>query len=313
MLTIPFRSWALWVTGGALVTLILLLALWRVNQIDARLQARLAPARISISTPHRLQVMTLNLWHDWPLHRRLDARLEQVATTIRREGADVVCLQEVPDASDFPQTARRLADRLGMAYAYGRANGDRANFGFEEGVAILSRYPLQSPQVVEVQPRVSPFVRRVVLRTFVQTPAGQVAVYCTHLTTLPWRNPFQVDWLYQFVAHDARGRTAIVAGDFNAASDSSQIQMLAGHWLDTFRVANPRDNGYTYTLALPVIGTLLRHRIDYVFLVPGRSGGRVVTSRRLFADGDGPSDHLGVLTTLALSPPHAERLEPGPG
>jgi len=309
----------LWVTGGALVTLILLLfALWRVNRVDARLQARLAPAQTGAPTPHHLQVMTLNLWHDWPLHRRLDARLDQVATTIRREGADVVCLQEVPDAPDFPETARRLADRLGMAYAYGRANGDRANFGFEEGVAILSRYPLQSPQVIEVQPRVSPFVRRVVLRTFVQTPAGQVAVYCTHLTTLPWRNPVQVDWLHQFVAHDAGGRTAIVAGDFNAAGDSTQIQMLASDWLDTFRVANPRDNGYTYTLVLPVIGTLLRHRIDYVFLVPGRSGGRVVASRRLFANGNSPSDHLGVLTTLALSPPHAERLEPvhlepGPG
>ncbi len=298
----PFRSWPLLLTGGALVTIALMLALWRVSRVDAHVQTRPVPDQVGPAPDAHLQVLTLNLWHDWPFHRRLDARLEQVAATIDREQANIVCLQEVPNATDFPDTARRLADRLGMAYAYGRANGDRTTIGFEEGVAILSRYPLQSPQLIEMEPRVSPFEHRVVLRAFAETSAGQVAVYCAHLTTSRRANPEQVSWLRQFVSEDAGSRTAIIAGDFNAAGDSSQIRMLAGRWLDTFRVANPLDDGHTFTLVLPVVGTLLSHRIDYVFLSPGRSGGEVVGSRRLFVDGEGPSDHLAVLTTLALGP-----------
>lgn len=304
---IGLQSWHLLAAGGAFAIAAMMPALWRVSQVNASVQTRLVPAQTVSSSQVPLRVLTLNLWHDWPFHRQLDARLEQVAATVKREQADIVCLQEVPNATGFPDTAQELADRLGMAYAYGRANGDREAIGFEEGVAILSRYPLQSPQVIEVEPRVSPVEHRMALRVFATTPAGQVAVYCAHLTTSRRANPEQVDWLHRFVLDDAGSRTAIIAGDFNAAGDSTHIQALAGSWLDTFRIANPLDPGHTFTFSLPVVGTLLSHRIDYIFLAPGRSGGEVVDSRRLFVDGDSPSDHLAVLTTLKLTNPVAKR------
>jgi len=69
--------------------------------------------------------------------------LDLIAQEIRRQDADIVCLQEVPWAPHIGSAAQYLAARTGLNHVYFRANGNRWTILFEEGEAILSRYPLR--------------------------------------------------------------------------------------------------------------------------------------------------------------------------
>jgi len=254
--------------------------------------------------------------HDFPRFERLSERLDLIAAEIRRQDADVVFLQEVP--WHWGSAARTLAEQTGMNYLYLRANGNRWALLFEEGEALLSRYPLRDAVSVELEPRPGPFEHRVVLGATAATPWGDVRVYVTHLTNGDSAiNQGQAADLAPFVERSGGG-PALVAGDFNATEDEPQIQALG--WIDTYRAANPADPGWTCCVddlsAGP--GEPLEERIDYLFLVPAQGSiapaGRipameVVASQRVLdqpaRSGDGwlwASDHVGLLTTLAVEP-----------
>jgi len=112
-------------------------------------------------------------------------------------------------------------------------------------------------------------------------------------------------------AHAGRGVPTIYAGDFNAqpgTGDAADI-LLAEGLVDTWVVANPGDLGYTSGQAADLRNEVseLDHRIDLV-LTEGPF--TVIAAQRvghLAADktpsGLWPSDHAGVVTTLALFPP----------
>ena len=158
---------------------------------------------------------------------------------------------------------------LGLNYVYLRANGNRWAILFEEGEAILSRYPLRGVSFVELEPRAGFFEHRVALKATAETPRGDVDIIVTHLTHGdPQVNRGQVEALKEFVERAAAGRPTIVAGDFNALEDSSQVAGLG--WIDTYRASNPDDPGLTCCVDDLAAGPAesLEKRIDYVFLVP---------------------------------------------
>src|SRR5437667_7446816 len=83
----------------------------------------------------RVRLVTWNLWWrlgDW------NARGEAIARTLEALRPDVACLQEVWAEGDRNQAAL-LGERLGMSHAFAR---DRAQAGVDQGVALLSRWPL---------------------------------------------------------------------------------------------------------------------------------------------------------------------------
>jgi endonuclease/exonuclease/phosphatase family metal-dependent hydrolase len=281
------------------------------------------PITMSATTPYgpliesRVRVVTWNLWWrlgDWK------ERADAIALTLEELRPDLVCLQEVWQKGDHNQAAL-LAERLGMTHAFAR---DRNEDGVDQGVALLSRWPLTAvarralPVPSEVkEPNVA-------LRAVVQGPRGPLLLLTTHLIPYPHRSEHrerQVRALVEFMAEahenatDHHGRS-IVTGDFNASPDSDEIRLLTGRrpshapgwvFLDAWETAGDASPGYTVTKTNPNSAPLLipNSRWDYIFVrwPSGRPGGvgHPVHARIVGAEarhGVVPSDHYAVLADL---------------
>jgi endonuclease/exonuclease/phosphatase family metal-dependent hydrolase len=215
-----------------------------------------------------LRVVSLNMLHGIPRFTDLDVRVKLISAELRRLDGDVIILQEVPWRLGNKNIAETLAQALGYNYMYLRANGNKNMITFEEGEAILSRFPLKDVVHAELVPRVDLFQHRVVLGATSVTPWGEVRLFGTHLThNDPQLNQGQVEALRQFVEANSTGFT-VVAGDFNAWEDTPQIEKLTGSWTDTYRQAHPGDAGLTCCIdELTNPDEALEMRIDYIFLV----------------------------------------------
>ncbi len=251
-----------------------------------------------------LVVVTANLWHDWPLRRRLPERMEAFAQMIEAEGVDVVLTQEVARTSDR-WFDRWLAERLGMNLLYSPSNGHHESIGFEEGLAIFARYPIASSQVRRFSPTVSRFINRQALGAEIQTPYGNLWVFSVHLSLLQMHNESQVDVLHDWVADVAGDQSAIIGGDFNAPEHAPQIQRARRKWLDTFRLMNPGADATTYVVSSPWGTPLLRNRLDYLFLRENELNWRVLEARRT---GNSHSDHTPVMVRLSRSGERSDRV-----
>ncbi|RME84276.1 MAG: endonuclease/exonuclease/phosphatase family protein [Caldilineae bacterium] len=249
-----------------------------------------------------LRVLSLNMLHGFPAFTYLPQRVELIATEIEREGADIVLLQEVPWTREGGNVAGVLAGRLGYNYVYARANGNRLAIFFEEGEAILSRYPLRGAEVRELSPRAGIFEHRVVLHAVAVTPRGGLDLFVTHLTNgKPEVNRGQAETLLAFV-EERRGGPALVAGDFNATPDSPQLLELTQMWQDTALAAPDSSPLPTCCVEDLTAGPneVLEKRIDYVFMVDAGSL-HLRRAERAFDEPsqvDGgwlwPSDHVGL-------------------
>lgn len=304
---------------AALGVLLALLLVWVLNASRAGTGVEGCPEGCAVTDQRRdgsLRVMSLNVLHGFPRFQHLSERLDRIAAEIRAQDADVVCLQEVPWTPHLGSGARYLAERTGLNHQYLRANGNRWAIFFEEGEAILSRYPLRDATFVELEPRAGFFEHRVVLGATAVTPWGDVRFFVAHLTHgAPEINRAQAASLMAFVAASG-GEPAIVAGDFNATEDTPQVQALTRQWVDTYRAAHPNDhdhgNDEGHTCCADDLSAgpaeTLEKRIDYVFLVPGvERFAEVVSSQRVldqpFRAADGwlwASDHVGLLTVVQL-------------
>jgi endonuclease/exonuclease/phosphatase family metal-dependent hydrolase len=243
-------------------------------------------------------VLSANLWHDWPRHRRLPERLEALARLVEGENVDVVLLQEVARMPSM-HADEWLAERLGMSAVYSRANGDAEAIGFEEGLAVLSRYPLSEPRARPLRPSLTAFVRRMALGVEVLSPCGPLTAYSVHLGLLPGVNADQLDHLRLWVSLGPVGRPAFIGGDFNANEDTPQMRRARGSWMDVFRHLHPHADGTTHELHWPWGAALKRSRLDYLFLQPGVHRWQVLEARHLTSDSQPHSDHRAVLARLA--------------
>lgn len=265
---------------------------------SVRLTTRLMPISAVVPKEESIVVLSANLWHDWPRYRRLSERLESFARLVEAERADVILLQEVARTSEL-RVDEWLANRLTMAYVYSRANGDEAAIGFEEGLAVFSRFPLTSPRLRQLG-SVDPFVRRLALGAKVETPHGQLLAISVHLGLLRRQNAEQQSRLREWVTAVAADGPALIGGDFNAHENTPQIEQTRRGWLDIFRYLHPAADGTTFEWRSPWGHPLLRRRLDYLFLHVGDRPWRVLEARHLDAPGLSHSDHRAVLARLTL-------------
>lgn len=248
-----------------------------------------------------LTVISANLWHDFPKYRRAMERLESFASLVELHQADVLLLQEVARTTGF-WTDQWLSKRLGMAYVYSRANGHLGGIGFEEGLAIFSRFPLSQPVLRQLSPGKQRFSRRLALGTQINSPCGNLLAFSVHLGLTSKQNSEQAARLGDWVQDISKGMTALVGGDFNAIERSKQIQGLQKKWLDTFRHLNPFSDGTTHELRWPWGKAFRRDRLDYIFLKSRKNHWEVLEARHLETPGEPHSDHQAVLLRLAPIP-----------
>jgi endonuclease/exonuclease/phosphatase family metal-dependent hydrolase len=166
---------------------------------------------------------------------------------------------------------------------------DRTEGGVDQGVALLSRWPLTE---IECRPLpVPPDVEQpnVALRAVVQGPRGPLLLATTHLIPYPHRSAsreLQVRALVEFLAERRRQPPiCIVAGDFNAAPDSDEIRLLTGRrppsapgwvFLDAWDTGGDGSPGHTIAKTNPNSAPLLlpNLRWDYIFVSwPSGPGG----------------------------------------
>ena len=239
---------------------------------------------IASSQTQPLRVISLNMLHSFPRFDHLDERMALIATEFDRLQPDIILLQEVPWTLKRGSSAAWLAEQLEMNFVYLRANGNRWTILFEEGVAILSQYPLMNIEFTELQPRAGFFEQRVALRAEVNTPWGRIPILVTHLTHGDDPiNQRQLNSLIEFVEAD-KVEMAIIGGDFNALPDSEQMQDIQSVWIDTFAKSNPGDGGYTCCIGdLTQQNAAPKKRIDYIFLNQPVNSIVIVQSQRIFS------------------------------
>jgi endonuclease/exonuclease/phosphatase family metal-dependent hydrolase len=261
-----------------------------------------------------LRVATLNIWNRFgPWEERLVA----IRAGVRALSPDLLGLQEVlrlrEGEGDGLDQAAAIAAGFGYHVAYGASEGERW------GNAALSRWPIVHTQVLDL-PRVGTEDKRTVLFAQVESQAGTIPFFVTHLN---WKfdeghvREAQVRAIVQYIDSLAADRAfpAILVGDFNAEPDADEIRFLRGltslggprrvYFRDAFAIAGGGSPGKTYCRSNAFAAPLREpdRRIDYIFVRGDgdRFRGEPIDARVGFdeaVDGVLPSDHFGVVATL---------------
>jgi endonuclease/exonuclease/phosphatase family metal-dependent hydrolase len=245
-----------------------------------------------------LRVVQLNagslLEPDWP------ARRLEILEWLRRLAPDVVCLEEIWQSDESPNTAGWLAGNLpelGYHWTFGGAPfGEElwADQSLQFGSAVLSRWPIDDSRHhrLPVASDEDPVVRSIPWELLHVRTAG-LDVFVCHLAAAPThgrhrqRQVLAIDELIREACDDvevvglpAQRRDSmppILSGDFNAEPDSDEIRFLGGltvldgrttYYQDAWRVAGDGP-GYTQDWrASPIADSanVPRKRIDYVFV-----------------------------------------------
>lgn len=249
-------------------------------------------------TCRTVNLITANLWHDFPRYKNITQRLEVFSRLAVEERADVLLLQE---ASRTPHlhVPEWIAHRLGMDFIYAPANGHPA-IGFEEGLAVASRYPLSKPMLRRLGGTSQrSLVHRLALGVSVETPCGSLQVFSVHLGLAARQNFRQLRDLRTWVDEFDPEIPVLIGGDFNAAEDSPQIRHARQSWIDTYRKINPYADATTHTLRWPWGSIIKQHRLDYMFFRNGSKSWQVLDSRHISSAEMPHSDHHAVFTKVA--------------
>lgn len=206
---------------------------------------------------------------------------------------------------------------------------------FREGVAVVSRYPIEDARSHRLTPRsyeaplcVPPdplgctlpavFDSRQVLFARVGAPGGAVDLFTTHIAhelggASDATKRLQVEQVLAWIELWSDPATPdFLTGDFNSTPETDRIAtVLDNGFDDTWAEANPGDPGYTGD---PPAGEEvftaanergMQRRIDYVFARGCDSRASELIGTNAEQQGDGrwlwPSDHLGLVSTLACT------------
>lgn len=233
---------------------------------------------MTTASPFRLNLTTYNIHHAAGMDNKVD--VPRIAAVLKESGAQVACLQEVDDRvvrSGLKRQPRELGKLLGMEPAFGAAL--RWPAGARYGNAILSALPVTSVKEDMLPGKAE---QRLLLETRLETPAGPIAVFCTHLGLTVEDRATQTARILEVLA--ACDVPALLAGDFNeepggpthAALEKAGFVSLAPD-APTFPSTGPN------------------RRIDFVYGTPQwrALGGRVMESLA--------SDHCPLVVELELA------------
>jgi endonuclease/exonuclease/phosphatase family metal-dependent hydrolase len=222
-----------------------------------------ACAPLPLGGPPTIRVATYNI-------EAGAGHFDSTITAIRALRADIIGLQEVDvnwsDRSQFRDEAMELGKKLGMdvrfAFIYRDDKGEPRRTPREYGVALLSRFPIESwrndfltrlsTQEANAKPARMPGMADAVL----VVQGQRVRVFSTHLDYRadPAVRATQVEEVIRYL--DAADMPIILTGDLNAPPDAPEIQPLLKRLHDAWGAG--KGEGLTYPSDKPV------KRIDYV-------------------------------------------------
>jgi endonuclease/exonuclease/phosphatase family metal-dependent hydrolase len=173
-----------------------------------------------------LRILSFNVWHGYPGSGAREERYQRIRDLVAETGPDVVLLQEAWSTRRFGKLAERLSRELGLGYAYARANGSLRYLGFEEGLVIMSRYPISEVRRMALGPRTPPWEMRAALGARLELPGGEpLEVWNTHLSH---SDAFAREGQARSLAAALSGsRAGILAGDFNAVASNAAVSAFA--------------------------------------------------------------------------------------
>jgi endonuclease/exonuclease/phosphatase family metal-dependent hydrolase len=272
-----------------------------------------------------VRILTLNCWN---VSEPLAARMAIARDRIRALAPDVIGFQEIVVRGDGFDQTRLLLDGLGYEHVFGASfrwsrtgailPPDHAGDAF--GNAVASRWPIHRSES-RALPGEATGEHRSVLAALVDTPAGTLPFFVTHLNWKldhGWVRERQVMSLAEVVTELAAGTALppIVVGDLNADPDATEVRFLCGlaslagrsvYFQDAWRVAGDGGPGFTWDNRNPYAagGFEPNRRIDYILVgLPDRLGrGRIRTARLAFTEPSGEvfaSDHFGVFADVVM-------------
>lgn len=233
------------------------------------------------------RVMTYNIHHGEGLDGKVD--LERIAELIRKEGADIVALQEVDQG--VARTARRdlpaeLARLTGFTCVF---SNNHAFQGGNYGNAVLSRFPVKRWTNLHYQ-MLRPDEQRGLLQLELDIHGREVVFMTTHIDYRPddserWANVGEIE----SAAAQYGRKPVILCGDFNATPDSRVCRRLCETFDDTWARIG-QGEGNTYPVETP------QRRIDYIWVSKAAS----VVPLKVWVPTTAASDHLPVVAEFGL-------------
>jgi endonuclease/exonuclease/phosphatase family metal-dependent hydrolase len=231
--------------------------------------------------PDTFRLMTYNIRHGEGMDGRVD--LERIAEVIRREGADIVALQEVDRG--VARTGRRdISGELASLTGMNRVFSNNYHFqGGEYGNALLTRLPLGNWRNRHYR-MLREGEQRGLLEVEFEVAGQRVVVMNTHLDFRP-DDAERLSHVAEIIAAaadaDSRAEAVIVCGDFNSLPGSPTHAAMKARFQDAWEAAGVGD-GFTYSSVDAV------RRIDYIF----HSSGSGLTPVRAWVSPSLASDHL---------------------
>ncbi len=280
------------------------------------------------SSENEYLILTINL-HTYQESRQ-NEKLNIIADVIGKMDVDFICFQECAQHRNAAITggiirednmALVISDRIKKKYGidYHFAWG-WAHYGWdiwEEGVAVLSRYPLSDSEdrYISVVTSTGSILSRKVIYASFQVSGNPFHIFSAHthwrITLADEEQNSQINNIKAMVTEKeltSPDAVSFVCGDFNGNptsdfpwSEGYHTMMKTGDYEDTFLEIYPDANLKPAQSIYNTIGGDFPGRIDYIFMKKNTRF-RVAGSQIIFTnDAAGAvSDHNGVLTKIAL-------------
>lgn len=257
-----------------------------------------------------LRVVTINTGKgDGPFRRRLAL----LASGLQRLDPDVVLLQESLSVCDDPRdTLNELAAKLDMQASYAPA---RKKYRWVEGevvlcssgLGILARHPIVGSEVLSL-PADPDDGERIAQLSALEWNANRILLVNIHLSHLRGRDDLRQQQLAALMAHPwflQNWSCRLIGGDFNTSVEDLPrlFEGLDGwDWRDGYQEAGGQEQRATVPVDGPSEGSRC---IDFILSLspsttnhPSFRDAAIVLDKP--EDGVYPSDHRGVMVTIAI-------------
>ncbi len=233
------------------------------------------------------------------------SRFPEIASELAYHQVDICGLQEVICGNGIEDTSYQIARHISSSdgarfstyWAYCHKFYDR----YPEGIAILSRYPIENPQIISLDVTLKkgtrPLMPRYALAAEINVRGHRVLFTTLHLDHHPLPSVRTAQARVLVAALKKRFalnymRAILITGDFNARENSACLRFFRGQgFKDTYRSLF-KTGGSTFPSSGPL------ERIDYILL----KGDSAVLNSFLVMHNPSLSDHLGIITVIT---PHA--------